>query len=282
LPEAVLAKPVALEITPPASPRRGVLLRRAGALRDLTRRINVIQRVDRWSSLEAAGVLLDHGYEPVWHLPNRGRSVDAIDAEIRRARARGVCDALCLRGEYKADDQPETPRIREVVRRVRALRPGARVGVTLDPHAPLQRALANLWPKLEAGATSVQLQVCLDLASTRPAAEQLKERRSDVAVRPMLMPVLSPEAARRVARRLSIPLPTALLRRLEAGGEEAGWAWLHAQVTQLAGDPLFAGLAIMTPIDQTPAYRDKLDGLLRDALRLDTPPEPPACPQCPQ
>ncbi|MGH2601936.1 MAG: methylenetetrahydrofolate reductase, partial [Dehalococcoidia bacterium] len=63
---------VALEVTPPQRPRVGVLLRRAGLLGNGAGAINVIQRPDRWSSLEASLALGAAGRDPVWHLVNRG------------------------------------------------------------------------------------------------------------------------------------------------------------------------------------------------------------------
>jgi 5,10-methylenetetrahydrofolate reductase len=261
---------LALEITSPRLPQIGVLLRRAAALSHLTRRINVIHRPDRWSSLEASGVLVAHGYEPVWHLPNRGRSIETIQSEIRRARALGVRRVLCVRGEYKTEDETDTPRIREVVRLLRRGHPAARVAVTLNPHGRIERALANLWPKLEAGACSVQLQVTLDVRTVDRAAEAVKTRHAGARILPMLLPVLSADAARRVSRRLDIPLPTRLLGSLETEGEPAGWAWLRDQVELLAASPLYDGLALMTPIDPPPELRAGLVALL-GAIRRANP-----------
>ena len=70
--------PIALEITPPASPRTAVLLRRASALGSLPCHVNVIHRTDRWSSLDASIALRVRGLKPVWHVPNRGRRVSEL------------------------------------------------------------------------------------------------------------------------------------------------------------------------------------------------------------
>lgn len=264
----VLARlPVALEITPPAAPSPGVLLRRAGCLGDRCRRINVIHRPSRWSSLEASALLAEAGFDPVWHLPNRGASLEAIVSRIAAADAAGVRRVLCVRGEYKAEDGDDTPRIREVVRILRRRLPAAHVTVSLNPFAASdaggrRRVLANLEAKLDAGASAVQTQVSFDLESLRPWAEALKARRPGLEVVPMLMPVESVHAALRVARRLGIPLPAALVARLDRLGADAGWEHFESFARAVADSPLYDGLAVMTPIDPAPAWAARLRALL--------------------
>ena len=256
-----------LEITPPASRRPAVLLRRARALEPLTRRINVIQRPERWPSLEASIALREHGYEPVWHLANRGRSVGHIEAEIGLAREAGIRDVLCIRGEHKAEDGVDTPKIREVVRLLGRLHPVARVAVTLNHHVRSSRVFENLHAKLEAGARAVQTQVTFDLESLRPFAERIASEHPGVALTPMLMPVLSARAAVRLSRRLAIPLPAGLLHRLEVFGEDAGWDHFREFASAVVRSGLYDGLAVMTPIDPSPAFGERLRETLSDARR---------------
>ena len=125
---------VALEITPPRELRPGILLRRARLLGDLVSRVHVIQRPGRMSSLEASLLLADAGFEPVLHLVNRGRTRQDIDAELRQARAGGIERVLCIRGEGDDKDQATTPRIHEVVARLRGSWPSASVGVTVNQY----------------------------------------------------------------------------------------------------------------------------------------------------
>ena len=254
--------PIALEITPPARPKPHVLLRRAHALADRPARINVISRPDRWSSLDASIALRECGIEPVWHVANRGRSVVSIDAQIARARRAGLSHVLCVRGEYKAEDGPDTPKIREVVRMLVRGLPRARVGVTLNQHGRRDRVLANLWPKLEAGACSIQTQVAFELDSLEPLAAEIGRERPDVSITPMLLPVLSEAAALRVAHRLSIPFPAARLRALRERGAEAGWVHFAELVEQLRESPLYTGVAIMTPIDVDARFAARLRAAL--------------------
>jgi len=250
--------PIALEITPPMKPSPKVLLRRARGLSGRTSRINVISRPDRWSSLAASERLAAAGFSPVWHLANRGRSALGIEADIAEARRVGVHRVLCLRGQRKARDGFDTPKIREVVRMVQRGLPGAEIGVTLNHHLPRERVLANLWPKLEAGATRVQTQVTFELETLEPFAEEICERFPSVQLVPMILPVLSPEAAIRAAKRLGIVFPADEIGRLARGGADSGWASFRALAAAIAKDPLYAGAAIMTPIDPSPVFLSRL------------------------
>jgi 5,10-methylenetetrahydrofolate reductase len=272
--------PVTLEITPPALARPSVLLRRARLLGERFMRVNVIERPERWSSLEASTALREHGFDPVWHLANRGRGIVEIERDIVRAARGGLGRVLCIRGEHKADDHSDTPTIRECVRLVARSLPGAHVSVTLNHHRPGassrtgrvavradqgDRVFANLAGKLDAGAQGVQTQVTFDLASLDGYAELILSRWPDVRITPMLMPVLSARAAVRLSRRLAIPLPAALMHRLELFGADAGWEHFAAFARAIAASPLYHGLAVMTPIDPDPGFARDLRVVLRSA-----------------
>jgi methylenetetrahydrofolate reductase (NADPH) len=254
--------PVALEITPPRRPRHEILLRRARTIGGRAARLNVIQRPDRWSSLDASIALIEHGIEPVWHLTNRGRSVEDIEADIGRAASAAVTRVLCLRGEHKADDGMDAPKIREVVRRVRRGLPTAHVSVTLNHHLGSSRVWPNLDAKLSAGAQGVQTQVTFDLNSLADRAEQIKAHHPTVSITPMLMPVLSVRSAVRLSRRLAIPLPPALLQRLEVAGPDAGWEHFASFARAVVDSSLYEGLAIMTPIDPDAEFGARLRSVL--------------------
>ena len=257
--------PVTLEITPPASPRPAVLLRRASLLGARCGRVNVIQRPDRWSSLEASIVLSQRGFDPVWHLANRGRSIAEIEDDVARASQAGLQRALCIRGEHKAEDHGDTPKIRELVRLLRRQLPDAQVSVTLNHHGPPSRVVANLAGKLDAGAHAVQTQVTFDLVSLEAYAALVRERWPDVSITPMLMPVLSARSTLRLSRRLAIPLPAGLLHRLELFGSDAGWEHFGAFVRALARTSLYDGVAVMTPIDPDPHFAARLVAVLDEA-----------------
>ena len=141
--------------------------------------------------------------------------------------------------------------------------------MTFDPfasrtEASRERALRNLRAKLRAGAAVVQAQVSFELESLRPFAEVVKSEHPQVEIWPMLMPVETVAAALRVSRRLQVPLPPALVDRLERFGSQAGWEHASTFARGVADSDLFAGVTLMTPIDPSAAFERRL----REALAL--------------
>lgn len=244
---------LALEITPPRKRLEEVLLRRARLLGGLPDVINVIQRPDRLSSLDASLLLRDAGLEPVWHLANRGRTRAEITSEIASAAAGGICRVLCIRGDHSGADLPDTPRIRDVIALLVRSLPEAEIGATANLYRPLDRVLNNLLPKLGSGARFVQTQPVFDVADLRPLAESLRARAPNVRIVPMVMPLVSVETARRIQLRLGIPIAAPVLARLEAEGARAGWQIFADTVRALAESGLTDGLAVMTPEMDAPA-----------------------------
>jgi methylenetetrahydrofolate reductase (NADPH) len=94
---------LALEITPPQKMLPRVLQRRARLLGDAVDVINVIQRPDRISSLDAAIALQHSGTDAVWHLATRGSTIEELSAQAERAREGGIRHVLCLLGEHAAN-----------------------------------------------------------------------------------------------------------------------------------------------------------------------------------
>jgi hypothetical protein len=74
----------------------------------------------------------------------------------------------------------------------------------------------------------------------------VKQRSPETRLVPMLMPLLSGDAARAVAGRLGIALPDALLARLDQDGERAGWSVFEESLARLHQSPLADGVAVMT------------------------------------
>lgn len=243
--------PVALEITPPRKPRPRVLLRRAHLLGDAADAINVIQRPDRQSSLDASLELVANGIEPVWHLTVRGRSRDQIAADIGRARDGGIRQILCVRG-----DTPGThdggPTIRDAVAMVTQAIPGALVGATLNQYRASPTALRNLAAKLEAGAAYVQTQPVFDVPTFVAAARRVLAVAPGVRIVPMVMPLLSSDAMDRIGERLQIPFPDELRRRI-ASGPAAAWGAFADLLSELRATGLAHGLAVMTFETDPPA-----------------------------
>jgi len=236
---------VALEITPPQKPLPAVLLRRAGLLGERAHAINVIQRPDRQSSLDASCALREAGLEPAWHLVTRGHTRDALRAEIARASASGIRQVLCIRGDNPGADSADTPTLREIVALAVASLPGALVGATFNQYAAGQEAaLRNLLGKLRAGATYVQTQPVFDAEAFEPAAQAIVERAPQAKIVPMIMPLVSLDEAARIQDRLRIRLPEQFLARLET--EDCAWEAFAETVAMLAGSSTIAGIAIMT------------------------------------
>jgi 5,10-methylenetetrahydrofolate reductase len=237
---------VALEITPPMQPNPDVLLRRASLLGDAASAVHVIARPGRQASLDASITLERAGRNAVWHVPNRGRNSAELEREIERAAHAGIRSALVVRGEGDLEDRPDTPTLRALVARIRAAIPTARIGVTLNPYLDPERVLANLWPKLEAGADFVQTQPVFFAASLHGVAERIRARAPRVEILPMVIPLVSAAAAEKLALRLRVPLGDALVARLARGGSEAGWTIFAETISELQASALADGIALMT------------------------------------
>jgi len=238
--------PVSLEITPPQRPMPAVLLRRASLLGPWAAAVNVIQRPGRQPSLEASLELRGAGLEPAWHLVTRGRTRASLDADLARAREGGLGLVLCILGDHQAAKVRDGLTIRDAVAATVQALPTALVGATFNQYTPdAEAAHRNLLPKLNAGARYVQTQPVFDLETLAPHAARIKEAAPGTRVVAMAMPLLSVDAAAKLASRLEIPPPPRLLGRLDAG-EESAWAAFDETVAALASSPLVDGLAIMT------------------------------------
>ena len=235
--------PVSLEITPPRTSKPAVLLRRARLLEARTLTVNVIQRPERQSSLEAALDLQREGLEPIWHLATGGRAPEAVAADVARAHEAGsaTCSAC-------AGTTPRTRRGRASPRRsplVQERAPGMAIGAALDQYRTDERADRLLAAKLRAGARSIWTQPVFDLAPLLRSAGFVKATRPDAHVVAMAMPLLTPESLDAISERLGIPAPEALRTRIAAGEEEA-WGAFEETLATLARVELVDAVAIMT------------------------------------
>lgn len=257
---------VALEITPPLERRPDLLLRRAHLLGAAPVTVHVIQRPGRITSLEASIELERAGIPAVWHVSNRGRRDADIAAEIARAAESGLRAALVVRGESGSADHADTPALRKVVGRIRAALPAARIGVTLNPYLDPERVLANLWPKLEAGAAFIQTQPIFATSTLAGVAGHIRARASGVSILPMVIPLVSARAAEKLSLRLRIPLPETLVGRLERGGETAGWKIFAEILHELRTSGLVDGVAVMTQeMDPPAAFGARIEQALRSS-----------------
>ena len=192
---------------------------------------------------------------------NRGRTRDELEGDRRAADAARA--ALIVRGEAGPPEPTPPPTLAALVGQVRAAIPDARIGVTLNPYLAAERALANLWPKLEAGASFVQTQPIFEAARLAPFAAAIRARFPAVQLMPMLIPLLSVAAAERLGQRLRVPLPDTLLERLERGGEPAGWQAFAELVAELRRRGLADSLALMThEMDPAKSFGERILALL--------------------
>ncbi len=256
---------VALEITPPKSSLPNVLGRRAALLGEAVTAINVIQRPDRQSSLDAAIELVTQGLDPVWHLVTRGKTRERLVVEVAAARSAGIRNILCIRGDHEASTADEIT-VRDACLTACAV-PGAHVGATLNQYVADRAAvLRNLLPKLAVGAHYVQTQPVFELETLRPVAEAVLERSPSTRIIAMAMPLTTLEAARRIEARLGVALPAGIKATLALEDESAAWAAFEATLTSLVASPLVVGVALMTfEVDPTPETATRILSALRNS-----------------
>ncbi len=246
---------VGLEITPPRSRRPDVLLRRASLLDGLAAVVNVIQRPDRQSSLDASCDLRAAGLTPVWHLVARGDEARDLPRAFERAAAAGVTDVLCILGD-RTGIAPL--KVRELVAATRAALPGASIGATVNQYSTGENTIANLLGKIEAGASFVETQPVFSLDSLAPVVTRTSKEIASVRFIALAMPVLTPASAARMEARLGFAIPRDYLERV-AKGPEAAWGAFAANLRALRESGLVAGIAIMTPeMDPPLATRDRI------------------------
>lgn len=255
--------PVSLEITPPRASKPAVLLRRARLLEACTVTVNVIQRPERQSSLEAALDLQRAGLEPIWHLATGGSPIEEVTADIARAQRAGLGHVLCLRGDHAADT-PGT-RVTDAIAVVREQAPGMAIGAALDQYRTDERTDRILAGKLRAGARSIWTQPVFELAPLLRSAGFVKAIEPEAHVVAMAMPLLTPESLDAISERLGIPAPEELRRRIEAGEEEA-WGAFEETLATLARVDLVDAVAIMTyRADPPPGTAERIVAALQRA-----------------
>jgi methylenetetrahydrofolate reductase (NADPH) len=238
---------VALEITPPQRHLPKVLLRRARLLGDAAHAVNVIQRSDRQSSLDASLELKAAGIDPVWHLVARGHAREEVEAAVDRAGRGGIEQVLCIAGDHAPGGEAPSVTVREAIGLVRAGMPGVVIGATLNQYAR-EPALArrNLLPKLRAGASYVQTQPTFEVGALKAELAAVRAEVPGVTAIAMAMPLLTAEAGERIARRIGVELPARLRDILSAGDAEAAWAYFGGTLARLVETSAIQGVAIMT------------------------------------
>jgi homocysteine S-methyltransferase len=238
---------VALEITPPRRSLPRILERRARAIEPYASAINIIQRPDRQTSLQAAIEMRSMALEPVWHLAVRGRSAEMVRADVAQAQTRGIRYVLCILGDGgNVPDVPGQLRVRDAIALVRSAIPDAVIGATLNQHGENPTAsLRNLTAKILAGASYIQTQPVFSVPSFESALEPVRSAHPEVRIVPMVMPLLDAGAASRVGSRLGISLGEEFTRHIAAGPAQM-WRLFFETVDRLRASANADGLAIMT------------------------------------
>jgi methylenetetrahydrofolate reductase (NADH) len=190
---------ITAEISPPLSADPQHLLETAMPLAGLADAVNVTDGASarvHMSALAAAGILVQHGVEPILQFTCRDRNRIALQSDLIGAAALGVRNLLMLTGDDpRAGDQPDAKPVfdldsRKLVETAAAIRdrselPSGRkvaghadffIGVAdspLDP--PGGWRPVSLHGKIAAGAQFAQTQFCMDAGIARRYVTRLSE-----------------------------------------------------------------------------------------------------------
>ena len=236
------------EIAPPLTADAQSLHELAAPLRGLVDGINVTDSAGArtaMSSVAAAALLQDAGFEAVLQVTCRDRNRIALASDLLGAAALGVRNLLVLHGDDPArGDMPEAKPVydldsREVIALACRMRdegtlPSGRaikvpprflIGAADSPHDPAP----DWWPdrliaKQEAGAEFVQTQFCFDPGLVRRYLARLADFGLTGKMRFLIGvgPLASAASARWMNEKLfGVTVPEALITRLEQAGDQA-------------------------------------------------------------
>ncbi|MEX2518762.1 MAG: methylenetetrahydrofolate reductase [Paracoccaceae bacterium] len=265
------------ELTPPVSGAPDELLALAEPFRGRLDGLNVTdgpRGLVHMSSLAAAAILADRGFEPILQMTCRDRNRIAMQADLLGASALGIRNILALRGdEPPEDDGPPAKAVfdldsRELIEiatrmekegtcggdRAIASKPRLFMGAAdtpLDP--PAGWPPDSLVAKADAGARFIQTQLCFDIAVIRRYVAALSA--AGLTERLHILIGLGPLASARSARWMrdnlwGVLIPDAIVARMEAAADQAaeGVAICVELVEALRRIPGVAGAHLMAPV----------------------------------
>jgi hypothetical protein len=139
--------------------------------------------------------------------------------------------------------------------------PGALLGATFNQYVAGQdSAFRNLAGKLEAGAVYVQTQPVFDLDAYEAAAIRIRKLAPEARIVPMVMPLVTMEAADRISARLGVAIP----EWVRAPGDP--WLVFEEILTWLRTSGLADAVAVMTyEMDPPPDAGAHITRSLRNA-----------------
>lgn len=270
---------ITAEIAPPLSSDRQHLLERAMPLARLADAVNITDGASarvHMSAVTAAGILVQHGIEPILQFTCRDRNRIALQSDLLGAAALGVRNLLLLTGDDpRAGDQPDAKPVfdldsRALIETAVAIRdknelPSGRkvagradffVGVAdtpLDP--PGDWAPISLRNKIAAGAQFAQTQFCMDPGIAGRYVKRLAEE--GITERLFMLIGIAPLASARSALwiREHLPgsiIPDPLIDRLARAGDPMaeGKRICVDLLHELSGIAGVSGAHIMAPRNQ--------------------------------
>ena len=283
---------ITAEIAPPLTADPQSMRDLAAPLRGLVDGINVTDAAGArtaMSSVAAAAILQDAGFEAVLQVTCRDRNRIALASDLLGAAALGIRNLLVLHGDDPArGDTPEAKPVydldsREVIALACRMRdqgtlPSGRaikvpprflIGAADSPHDPAPDWMPDrLIAKQEAGATFVQTQFCFDPGVVRRYLARLADFGLTERLRFLIGvgPFASADSARWMNEKLfGVKVPQALIARLEQAGDQAaeGCRICVELIEELRGIDGVAGVHIMAPRQGATAIAEVVGALDR-------------------
>ncbi len=267
---------ITAEITPPLSCLREDLLAKALPFQGIVDALNVTDGPGARATMApvtAAGIVKEHGLEPILQLTCRDRNRLALQSELIAAATLGIRNLLLLRGDDpSAGDQPDAKGVfdldsRALLATAARLRDhgelptGRKIGghadffigaadMPIDP--PPDWAPKGLRDKISAGAQFAQTQFCMDAGVLRRYVQRLRDAGvpRDFFLLVGIAPLRSARSARWIRDHLfgSI-IPDALIARLDRAIDPAteGRRICVELMQEFAEIPGVAGAHVMAP-----------------------------------
>jgi methylenetetrahydrofolate reductase (NADPH) len=269
---------ITAEVAPRASGNPNRLLERVLPLRGLADAVNVTDCAGAHVStcaLAAAALLVSNGIEPVLQMTCRDRNRIAMQADLLGAAVLGVRNFMFLRGdEPSAGDEPNAKPVfdvdaRDMLRAASGLSEHGRLpsrravdgmprlflgaaDTPIDP--PAEWRPDGLRAKVEAGASFVQTQFCMDAGVLARYAARLRE--TGLADRVRVLVGIAPLASARSARWMrehlfGTTIPDRIIARMDAAADPnaEGQAICLELLREFAEVDGVAGAHLMAPMN---------------------------------